>query len=422
MNRKVSICIPVVRLEQSFKCIEAIHENAGIPKEQYEVLTAIDHERIGCPKMLAKLVGRAKHDLICFLGDDTIPQKNFLKHALEEMKKLPDEWGVVGFNSDGNDHAHWLAHRLILDLIPGGEFFPLEYHHCFGDDELKDIAQECGKWTYAIKAKVEHLHPIFAKAEYDEFYQTAYDEGKFEHDRSVYHRRRIERILANRGGRPSIAMAFPLTNAEVYSHFMFSILRIDKPWVDQLLMPDYAGNHDAVRNNLVIQALNLRCTHILMMDTDQIYCDKDMIERMVNWNQPIVGARVHRRYPPFDPLMLRGKIGSFYTVPNDEIEAARNGSKSLIEVDATGCGCVLYDLRVFAKVNYPWFELTTNPETGKPVGEDIGFCAKLKEHDYKVYVDASIEIQHLTLHATDWGTWKTYSKIHKLEQKPGANN
>jgi len=417
MNRKVSICMPVIRVEQSLKCIEAILENVGIPHEDYEIVTAIDYERIGFPLMFKNLVERAKYDLICLLADDTFPKKDFLKIALDEMDKLPDGWGVVGFNSDGNDHAHFLADRRMEQFIEDGDLYSTEYEHCFGDDELKDIAIEQGRWAYAEDAVVEHRHPMFGTAKPDKDYDNAYNDGKFQRDRETYLCRRIDRILKNKG--PLIAVAFPLTDLKVYTHFMFSFLRMDKPANYCIFMPNYPGPVDVIRNELVKQAFQASCTHILMMDTDQIYSDRDMIARMMAHDKPVVGARVHRRYPPFDPLTLRGTVGKFKPVPDVEIEAAMKNGNPLVKVDATGCGCVLYSMKVFAKIHDPWFELDTNKDTKMPIGEDIAFCMKLAQHGIDIFVDCSIDIKHLTLHATDWNTWKVWQKIEGA--KFGAN-
>ena len=419
--KKISICIPVVRVEKSLECIAAIHENAGIEKNRYEIVTSIDTERIGCPRMLKKLVERSKHDLICFLGDDTLPEKDFLKNALRAMASLPDGWGVVGFNTNpGNDHAHFLADRRILEHIPGGDFFSTEFEHCFGDDELKDIAVEQGRWVYAKDALLEHVHPINKSAEYDEHYQRAYDKGRFERDQATYFRRRMKRTVERSG--PQLAIGFPLTDQKVYTNFFFSFLRLEKPYQFVILMPDFPGHHDAVRNNLVKQALQSNCSHILMMDTDQIYVDPDLISRMMSHKRPVVGARVHRRYPPFDPLCFRGPDPvRLEVIPDAEIELAMNNGNPLVEVDATGCGCVLYDLSIFTHIPEPWFE-ETKDEKGMPIGEDIGFCFKLKDHGYKIAVDCSLNIQHLTLHATDWGTYKTWQKIHGALEEGAQQN
>ena len=38
MDRKVSIIIPVIRPDGARKCVEAIHKNAGVSIDQYEIV------------------------------------------------------------------------------------------------------------------------------------------------------------------------------------------------------------------------------------------------------------------------------------------------------------------------------------------------------------------------------------------------
>lgn len=423
---KVSICIPVTRMDGLKKCIDAIKKNAGINVCDYEILWEEDKKRIGCPKMLKKLVAKAKSNMTMFLADDCIPGKDFLKHALEDMEKLPDGWGVVGLKTIDskskvlvNYFGHWLADKRMLKYIEGGDFFPLEYRHCYVDCELNDIAKEQGRFIASEKSKILHSHPLHGSCKSDVVYKKAYSKKNKQHDELIYFTRKRARNEEKYGVR--LAVGIPLTDLQVYSHFMFSFLALDKPGKIDVLMPNYPGQIDVVRNNLVKQTLAIGCTHIIMMDTDQIYNTKDMFARMLAHKLPVVGAMVHRRYPPFDPLLFRGGIGKMRPVPGSEIDDGMNGvNGGLVEVDATGCGCVLYDTQVFIDLmpedNGNWFELKVD-ESGQPVGEDIGFCAKLKQHGYNIFVDCSIKIQHLTLLAVDWGTWRLYKKITGLEDK-----
>lgn len=413
--RKVSIIIPVIRPESAKRCIEAIKKHAGVPMGQYEIVDSEDTQGIGCPRMVKVLTRIAKYDLVMFLGDDTVPQKDFLKNALKTMDSLPDGWGVVGLNTEpGNPIAHWLAHKKMLDHISGGDFFPTEYNHSWCDNELMDITEELGRWAFAEDSHIEHRHPINRTAEYDEGYQRAYSKEAQQHDKRTYIKRKRQRMQDKHGIR--LALAFPLTDIWTYSHFTFSILNVVMNYMTSkfkknesihidVLFPDFPGNIDAIRNNLVMQALNMGCTHILCMDTDQIYDDIAMIEKLLAHNLPVVGAKVHRRYPPFDPILLNGEIGAFEVVADEVIE-----NNELVKVDATGCGCVLYNTKVFFDIDEPWFELTIGKE-GLPIGEDIGFCVKLKERGIDVYVDCSIEIKHLTTLAVDWATHKLYKKL-----------
>jgi len=414
---KVSIIIPIVRPESAERCKEAIRKHAGLP-DQYEIVELVDTAGAGCPWMVKKLTEMANYDLVMFLGDDTEPQPGFLKAALEEMAKLPDGWGVVGLNTEdpsgSNPLAHWLAHKKMLIHIPGGDFFSTDYNHCFCDNELKDIADMLGRWAFAEGSRILHNHPVNGRNNDDKNYDLVYGDDNLKHDQKTYMIRKRERMRAKHGTR--LALAFPLTDIWTYSQFTFSILNVvmnhmiclfndNKPLHLSILMPNFPGQIDAVRNDLVLQALQDGCTHILMMDTDQIYPDVKMIEKLLAHKLPVVGAKVHRRYPPFDPILLRGKLGELEPVSDEDI--LKGG---LVKVDATGCGCVLYDMSVFDDIEYPWFELTKG-ENGAPIGEDIGFCMKLKERGIDIYVDCSIDVRHLALMAVGWDTHRLHKKL-----------
>ena len=425
---KVSIIIPTIRPKSAEKCINAIVKNSGVSVCDYEIISEIDTDSIGCPKMVEFLTARAKHDLVMFLGDDTIPEKDFLKNAIDAMEKLPDGWGVVGLNTqdinteNGNPLAHWMAHKKILKHIPGGSFFPTGYEHCYCDNELKDIADELGRWVYAKDSHITHSHPINKTAEYDEGYQKAYDGGKFDRDFKTYCQRKRARMQKKYGVR--LAIAVPLTDETVYRHFFFSFIkviteymgslaRVGKPILIDVLMPDFPCQIDAARNNLVQQALLLGCTHILMMDTDQIYASDNMIEKMLEHDKLVLGARVHRRYPPFDPLLLEGDVGKLRQIPEEKIKNQDGSFKKEIQVDYTGTGCIMYDMEIFnAMIPGKWFEFKTG-ENGQAIGEDIWFCEKLKKAGIPIFVDCSIDIKHLTLMAADWGTYSLFKKIMK---------
>jgi len=414
MNRKVSIIIPIIRPESARRCMEGIRENAGVSIDQYEVVTAVDTEGIGCPEMVKMLVQKTKHNLVCFLGDDTVPQEDFLKNALREMHDLPDGWGVVGLNSGQNPYAHWLAHKNILEHIEGGNFFSTDYAHCWGDAELRDIAEDLGRWAYAEDSIIEHYHPIFDTADWDDGYAKAYSKENRAHDQKTYHLRKRARMEKKYGTR--LAIAQPLTFDMVHSQFHFSFLGAVTTYMQHLfesgnpicldmLSPEFPGQIDAVRNNLTKQAIYNGSTHIIFMDTDQVYFDADVISRLMDHGKKIVGARVHRRYPPFDPIMFRGELGGHYSIPDEELD--RGG---LIEVNATGAGCILFDTRVFMDMPTPWFKLDED-EDGRPIGEDINFCARLKDKGHKIYVDSDIDIKHLSLLSVDMGTYKLFKKL-----------
>ena len=190
-----------------------------------------------------------------------------------------------------------------------------------------------------------------------------------------------------------IAIGFPLVDDRVTVQFFTSFACMDKPCEYTLLVPKFphgpwTGSLADARNSLVSQALDEGCSHLLMLDTDQVY-PADTLSKLLSHGVDVCGVRVHRRWMPFDPIFLRGDIGRYKSVSEAEMY-----SGDLISVDATGTGCLLFNMDVFLKVDRPWFEFGVND--GKPVGEDINFCSKARSAGVNIYVDTSIEVGHLT--------------------------
>jgi len=399
---RISICTPVVRPQNMPKLIDRIHETcSGL---DYEIVWEEDTERIGCPKMLKRLVDKSNYNLVCFIGDDTMPEGEWLNSALDDMKKLPGGWGVVGLNSQEAKYAsHFLADKRILPYV-GGEFFNTEYKHCWCECELTDIAKELGKFVFCEEAVLTHNHPIFGTAKVDDDYNRVYSKEYKKHDLGTYCRRKRERYGFKLG------IGFPVIDSKVYLQFMTSFLTLNSPSY-ALLLPafpvgEFPRDIAAVRNNIVDQALYEGCTHLLMMDTDQVYMDEETITKLLSHKKQVVSAPVHRRYPPFDNILLRGEVGNFLSIPEDEAYSGK-----LVQVDATGTGCILYDCSIFNEIPEPWFEFGIGKE-GQPIGEDINFCMKLKEKGIPIFVDTSINIGHLSLFEVNQST-RTFFKALK---------
>lgn len=192
----VSIIIPTIHMEKGKRCIDAIYsilcneDGPGWP-DRIEILARVDNERIGCPKMVKRLTEQAKHDLVMFLGDDTIPQPGFLRYALEEMVKFPDGWGLVGLNDQFNGPelpTHWLGHKALLPYI-GGEFFCTQYRHCYVDHELRMRAQEIGRYRWAENARIIHDHPMLRGERLDPDEYPGYIQDAYLHDMILFRRR-----------------------------------------------------------------------------------------------------------------------------------------------------------------------------------------------------------------------------------------
>jgi len=191
----ISIIIPVIRPEKAIRCCNAIRENSGIPDSLYEIITEEDKERIGAPHMIKKMVDSCQGELVCFLGDDTIPERGFLKNAIKAMESLPDGWGMVGFDDNIRIRgtykaaAHWLCDKKLLPFLDG-EFFHTGYKHCWCDNELAIRASELGRYVFCKEAFVYHDHPIVDIKNDDPDYRRVYSEDWLAHDIILFRQRR----------------------------------------------------------------------------------------------------------------------------------------------------------------------------------------------------------------------------------------
>lgn len=208
-----------------------------------------------------------------------------------------------------------------------------------------------------------------------------------------------------------LGIGIPHTWSHIPIQFFDSFIQMDRPDFEYIRDFGGTGQLDIVRNNIVEKAMSSNCSHLLMMDTDQIY-PKHLIPKLLSHNCSVVGALIYRRYPPFDPLMFKGEINSYENITEwDEGE--------LVEVDATGTGCLMFDMKIFYDMPKPWFQFRENPdkEKGGVVGEDIGFCSDLRKRGYKIFVDTSLPCGHLSTMEVNRGTWKMWEAIKKSKAK-----
>jgi GT2 family glycosyltransferase len=397
--KDVSIILPYIRQEKAKGCIDALMSMYP----EVELVAEYDPDRIGVAKMIARLTAKTTRPLVCFMADDTMPLPGFLEAAIKTMETLPDGWGVVGLKTSDYEKeraGHWLAHKNMLPLL-GGEFHHTGYQHCYGSNELTDRAIELGRYAKAWDAVIEHNNPVIYGGDFttDPLLMSVYGpDGNKLADQKIYWRRKRERL------KDRLAIGFPLVDETVPVQFFASFACMEKPSQYVLLMPEFphgpwGSNIADARNSLILQALSEGASHLLMCDTDQIYPANALV-RLLSHKKDICGVRVHSRWMPFSPVMYRGELGRYSFIPDAEMY-----SGDLVEIDATGTGCLLIDMKIFDVVDAPWFQFTMHRD--RPVGEDIYFCHKAREAGIKIYVDTSIVVGHMT-------TLTINEEFHKL--------
>jgi GT2 family glycosyltransferase len=202
---------------------------------------------------------------------------------------------------------------------------------------------------------------------------------------------------------PKIAIGIPCMGS-LPVEFFNSFIALRKPPATATVMSD-AKPLDLARERIVEAALQYGADYLLFLDSDTLP-PADALEKMLSRGGDIVGGLYFQRFPPFKPLLLRANDKGTY---NYVWEWPEN---SVVEVDATGLGCVLIKTDVFKKIERPWFQFGTFPD-GRPLSEDYYFCKKARAAGYKILVDTSIHAVHLGSIKIDYNFWKNNVVVEK---------
>jgi cellulose synthase/poly-beta-1,6-N-acetylglucosamine synthase-like glycosyltransferase len=177
--------------------------------------------------------------------------------------------------------------------------------------------------------------------------------------------------------------------------FLHAVMAMEKP--AHAVISTNKKPLDAARN-LVVESMPREADYLFFLDSDTIP-PANALTRLLSHNLPIVGGLYFRKTPPFDPLLLRHAGGIMYE-PIYDFPA--NG---LVEVDATGLGCMLVKREVLDSLGKPWFKFDGD------LSEDYYFCRKAKEAGYKIMVDTGVQCDHLGIFPVNYKFWKANVKI-----------
>lgn len=143
------------------------------------------------------------------------------------------------------------------------------------------------------------------------------------------------------------------------------------------------------RENLAFKCKSEMYNWLLFIDSDMIV-PGDLIER---WfpkigQYGIICAPAFKRFTPHTPCFYEEvsvdkgmiKIIPFKDWPKDK----------MFEAQASGASCMMISTEVFHKMSPPYFY--PYPTTG----EDITFCIKAREAGFKVWIDPTVRIGHLS--------------------------
>lgn len=144
---------------------------------------------------------------------------------------------------------------------------------------------------------------------------------------------------------------------------------------------------------------------------------QDIIYKLLDRDLDFVSPLCAIRYPPFGPSVFRD--GKDVSVGWDEIPRHH-----LMEVDATGLAGALVRRPVFEALDDPWFSVTKAPGDTFKSGEDIFFCKKARQAGFRIWLDPTQQVGHMTSivvdpvqTATGWGVGLDLGSMLTLQVK-----
>lgn len=145
---------------------------------------------------------------------------------------------------------------------------------------------------------------------------------------------------------------------------------------------------DAVRNTMITYAINEKFDKVLFLDDDMIF-PENMIAKLWGRHKPIVSGLYGSKSFPFHNFVM--------PIETEGHKWLLTVEPKLYQVKSIATGCLLIDLSVFDKLPRPWFLLRMDKFGRITATEDCFFGANCFNHGIEMFVDATIQCQHLRL-------------------------
>jgi len=145
------------------------------------------------------------------------------------------------------------------------------------------------------------------------------------------------------------------------------------------------------RNTIVQKFLAQKEYEYLMMIDSDIVPPPNIL-KLVDFHKDIITPLMFcLQKGEVRPLTLKMAKDGIYDIPKEYLDKS-----GLIEVDATGTGCIIISRKVLETIKHP-FENIYDKDGIKRWGNDLYFCRRAKEAGFKVWVHMDYEASHYTI-------------------------
>lgn len=153
-----------------------------------------------------------------------------------------------------------------------------------------------------------------------------------------------------------------------------------------------------LRDEAVIAAMKLECSHILFLDADMVW-PNDVLDRMLrHHHRGIVSGLYHLKSWPHWPVALKNATWNDADQNYDYVydEHAHSGDEMLRSEQLVGMGCTLVPMEVFSRMERPWFKYQQDGEGMTTITEDVYFCQQAIAAGCPIWLDPSVTCGHIS--------------------------
>tara|TARA_B100000929_G_scaffold143971_1_gene113930 strand:- start:640 stop:1290 length:651 start_codon:yes stop_codon:yes gene_type:complete len=188
----------------------------------------------------------------------------------------------------------------------------------------------------------------------------------------------------------NVAICVPVQN-QVTAVFAYSLAMLQRKCGEAELATSLHFNMGSEvtmqRQQLVEQALETDCTHIMWIDADMQF-PVDTLNILLAADKDIIAGNYSTRVPPHRPVAFKSK---------NNLDSRVFSGKGIEKVWAVGSGMMLVKREVYENVSPPHYKIEYSEDYTNLVGEDIYFCNLVNKDGYEVYIshDLSDRIAHI---------------------------
>ena len=170
------------------------------------------------------------------------------------------------------------------------------------------------------------------------------------------------------------------TQGTIHTKTAFSIIETIRLNKDIDFFPIFRHGGYIAENKAkeVETAQNCLCSHIFFVDHDMVF-DYKALPALLAHDKDIIGVHYNYRFLPLKKMT---------------VEAEEHSENEPYIVKAVGGGFLLVKMKVFEKLDRPYFPMEQDEAGKRVVTEDFGFYEEARKVGFKVWCDPSIKVMH----------------------------